>query len=108
MSDYLELPAPIGFETRPQTGVSLFWLAVFIAILITEIAAISLIFKHPKLGVKFAYAAAILNIFQIIADQLHLMQPEVAPFGYSLLEYSVGIVAIVLIYFAWNVNQKAN
>ena len=96
----LEFPSPIGFETRPQDNVSMLWLVFFLVILITEIVAIPLIFKRPLLGAKFAISAAILNIVQIFADQLHLMQPEVASFGYTLLEYSVGIVALALIYFA--------
>jgi hypothetical protein len=104
-----EFPPPIGFETRPQGGVSPFWLVLFLAILVTEIATIPLIFKRPKLGAKLAIVAAVLNILQICADQLHLMQPEVAPFGYLMLEYSVGLFALALAYFAWNVHQdKAN
>lgn len=101
----LEFPSPIGFETRPQGDVSMFWLVYFLLILVTEIATIPLIFKLPKLGVKFAIVASVLNILQIFADQLHLMQPEVAPLAYSLLEYSVGVVALALIYFARNVNR---
>src|SRR6266508_4644959 len=75
----LEFPPPIGFETRPQTDVSIFWLFFFLAILITEIAAIPLIIKRPGLGRKFGIVAGTLNIVQAIADQAHLMQPEVAP-----------------------------
>ncbi|MPM46144.1 hypothetical protein SDC9_92842 [bioreactor metagenome] len=37
-------------------------------------------------------------VFQIIADQLHLMQPEIATFAYTLPEYPVGIFASALIY----------
>lgn len=102
----LEFPAPIGFETRPQTGVSPLWLIFFLAILVSEIAAIPLTFKKPQLGAKFAICAGVLNILQIFADQLHLMQPEVAPLGYSLLEYSVGVVSLALIGFAWVVRRK--
>lgn len=101
----LEFPPPIGFETRPQDNVSMLWLILFLAILITEIVAIPLIFKRPSLGTKFAISAGILNIIQIFADQLHLMQPEIAPLGYTLLEYLVGVVALVLIYFAWKIHQ---
>jgi hypothetical protein len=96
----LEFPAPIGFETRPQGNVSLFWLLFFLTILITEIATIPLIFKLPKLGAIFGLVAAILNILQVIADQIHLMQPEVAPLEYTLLEYSVVLFSLVLIYFS--------
>lgn len=102
----LELPAPIGIETRPQNDVSLFWLMLFLVILISEIAAALLIFKKPKIGANLAIIAGVLNIFQIIADQLHLMQPEVAPFVYTLLEYSVGVFALALIYFAWKVKSN--
>lgn len=100
----LEFPAPIGFETRPQDNVSILWLIFFLVILITEITAIPLIFKRPTLGAKFAIVAAILNILQIFADQLHLMQPEVASLNYTLLEYSVGIFSLLLLYFAWKVH----
>lgn len=103
----LEFPSPIGFETRPQNGVSPLWLILFLAILVTEITAIPLIFKRPKLGFNLAICAGVLNILQIFADQLHLMQPEIAPLGYSLLEYSVGAVSLILIYIAWKeIRQK--
>jgi hypothetical protein len=102
----LEFPPPIGFETRPQGDVSTFWLVFFLAVLVTEIATIPLIFKRPKLGFKFAVVAAVLNILQIFADQLHLMQPEVAPLAYILLEYSVGMFVLALIYFAWSVKSN--
>jgi len=92
-----ELPAPVGFETRPQNNVSLGWLLFFLTIVVTEIATILLIFKKPKLGSIFGIIVGLLNIFQVIADQLHLLQPEVAPLGYTLLEYSVALVSIVLI-----------
>lgn len=101
----LEFPAPIGFETRPQDNVSMGWLLFFLTIVITEIATIPLILKKPILGIKFGIAAGILNILQVIADQLHLMQPEVAPLGYSLLEYSVAIVSLILIYFSLKVSK---
>jgi hypothetical protein len=101
----LEFPPPIGFETRPQNDVSLFWLVLFLIILVTEIATIPLIFKRPKLGANFGLVAAILNILQVVADQTHLMQPEVAPLGYSLLEGTVVIASLVLIYFSWKVRQ---
>jgi cytochrome bd-type quinol oxidase subunit 2 len=85
----LEFPAPLGFETRPQSEVSIVWLVLFLVILVIEIAAAILIIKKPEIGANFAIVAAVLNIIQIIADQLHLMQPEVAPLAYTLLEYSV-------------------
>ncbi len=96
----LEFPAPIGFETRPQNNVSMGWLFFFLTIVITEIATILLILKKPKLGWKFGVTAGALNILQVIADQLHFMQPEVAPLGYLLLEGSMVIVSLVLIYFS--------
>lgn len=96
----LEFPAPIGFETRPQDNVSLGWLFFFLTIVVTEIATIPLILKKPKLGSIFGIIAGSLNILQVIADQLHLMQPEVAPFGYTLLEYSVAFISVVLIYIS--------
>ena len=96
----LEFPSPIGFETRPQDNVSLFWLFFFLIILITEIVTIPLIYKRPLLGMKFGIAAATFNILQVIADQTHLMQPEVALLGYSILEGMVVITSLVLIYFS--------
>lgn len=99
----LEFPAPIGFETRPQSGVSLFWLVFFVIIAITELATIPLIFKKPIVGAWLGVLAGFLNILQVIADQAHLMQPERAPFGYTLLEYTVSIASLVLIYFSWSI-----
>jgi hypothetical protein len=99
----LEFPAPVGFETRSQTGVSIFWLFFFLVILITEIAAIPLIYKRPVLGKKFGIVAATFNILQVIADQMHLMQPEVATLGYSALEGIVLLASIILIYFSLKV-----
>lgn len=103
----LEFPAPIGFETRPQSGVSVYWLFFFLGILVTEIAAIPLILKRPLLGAKFADAAAVLNILQVIADQMHLMQPEVATLGYTLLEVTVAVLSLVLIYFSRHIHRTA-
>ena len=102
----LEFPSPIGFETRPQGDVSMFWLLFFLIILVTEIAAIPLILAKPTLGRWFGVIAAILNILQVIADQLHLIQPEVAPFNYSLLEYAVALASIALVYFSLKVHQQ--
>jgi len=102
----LEFPAPIGFETRPQTNVSPLWLLFFLIIVITEIAAIPLILKRPSLGRKFGIVAGTLNILQVIADQAHLLQPEVAPLGYSLLEGLAVIASLVLIYFCLKLENK--
>lgn len=104
----LEFPAPIGFETRSQTNVSHLWLVLFLTILVTEITTLILIFKRSKLGAKFGLVAAVLNILQVIADQAHLMQPQVASLGYSLLEGSVAVVSIALIYLAWNVYTEVD
>ncbi|MFA5841605.1 MAG: hypothetical protein WC835_01415 [Candidatus Paceibacterota bacterium] len=101
----LEFPPPIGFETRPQDNVSLAWLAYFFVILATQIAAISLILKYPKTGAYLAMTAAILNIFFVIADQVHLLQPEAATPLYSAIE-GVGVIAsLVIFYFAWEVRR---
>jgi hypothetical protein len=96
----------IGVETRPQTNVSPLWGLFFLIILITEIAAIPLIFRRPSLGRKFGIIAGILNILQVIADQIHLLQPEVAPLGYSLLEGLVVIASLVLIYFCLKLENR--
>lgn len=104
----LEFPQPIGFETRPQDNVSMLWLVLFLAIVVAEVVAMRLIFTRSKLGAKFAIGAGVLNILQIAADQLHLMQPEVAPLGYALLEYSVGAVSLLLIYFAWKIHTSVS
>ena len=102
----LEFPPPIGFETRPQANVSIAWLILFLVILIAEVATIPLVFKRPQLGAKFAIVAGSLNLLQIVADQLHLMQPEIAPLAYSLLEYSVGVFSLALIFLAWNLMRS--
>jgi len=102
----LEFPPPLGFETRPQDDVSPLWLVLFLAILVSEVAAMILIFKRPRLGARCAVAAGCLNLLQIAADQLHLMQPEVAPLGYTILEYAVGLCSVLLIYLAWQVWQS--
>ena len=96
----LEFPPPVGFETRPQSDVSPFWLLFFIAILVVEIAAMPLIFRRARLGAELGILASVLNILQVIADQAHLMQPEVAPLSYSMLEGSVVIASAALAYFA--------
>jgi hypothetical protein len=103
----LEFPPPIGFETRPQSNVSVFWLAFFIVILIVEIATIPVIYRRPSVGAGLGILAAILNILQVFADQAHLMQPEVAPFGYSILEGMVVIASLALAYFLWAARQAA-
>ena len=100
---FLEFPAPLGFETRSQGNVSRGWLLLFLAIVISEITAMIAVFRRPGTGARLAMVAASLNIFQIVADQTHMIQPEVASLGYSLLEYSVGLVSLGLIYFAWKV-----
>lgn len=102
----LEFPAPIGFETRPQGNVPLGWLYFFLTIVVIEIATIPLIFKKPKLGSIFGIMAGLLNILQVIADQLHLLQPEVAPLGYTLLEYSVALVSVALIYLSFKIYKE--
>ena len=103
----LEFPPPLGFETRPQSNVSIFWLAFFIIILIVEIATIPVIYRRPSVGAGLGILAAILNILQVFADQAHLMQPEVAPFGYSILEGMVVIASLALAYFSWAARQAA-
>ncbi|MFH0890582.1 MAG: hypothetical protein V1856_00940 [Candidatus Liptonbacteria bacterium] len=102
----LEFPAPIGFEVRPQDNVSVWWLALFLSILVSEISAIALIYKCPNLGARLGILAAILNILQIIADQMHFMQPEIAPFGYLLLEDAVGVASLFLGYCSWRILKQ--
>jgi hypothetical protein len=87
--------------------VSFLWLAFFLVIPIVEVATIPLIYRRPGVGGKLGILAAIFNILQVIADQAHLMQPEVAPFGYSVLEGMVVIAAISLAYFSWTVSRLA-
>src|SRR5579875_636478 len=97
----LEFPPPIGFETRPQSNVSPFWFVFFISILIIEIATIPMIYQRPRMGARLGILAAVLNIVQVIADQAHLMQPEVIPFWYSVLEGTVVLASLALAYFSW-------
>lgn len=99
----LELPPPIGFETRPQTDVSPLWLAFFLVLLIVEIATIPMVYRNPIIGGGLGILAAILNILQVVADQTQMMQPEVAPLGYSILEAMVASASLALAYFSWNV-----
>ena len=101
----LEFPPPLGFETRPQANVSVFWLAFFIVILIVEIATVPMIYRRPSVGGGFGILAAILNILQVLADPADLMQPEVATFGYSVLDVIVVIASLGLAYFSWTVRQ---
>lgn len=103
----LEFPPPIGFETRPQSDVSSFWLVFFLIILLVEIATIPMTYKRQSIGSGLGIFAAILNILQVIADQAHLMQPEVAPLGYSLLEGMVVIASVALVYFSWSALKSA-
>jgi hypothetical protein len=103
----LGFPPPVGFEPRPQSNVSFFWLAFFIVTLIVEIATIPVIYRSPSVGGGLGILAAILNILQVFADQAHLMQPEVAPFGYSILEGMVVIASLALAYFSWAARQAA-
>ena len=102
----LEFPPPIGFETRPQSGVSPFWLMLFIVILVVEIAAILMIYRRPKLGADLGILGAVLNILQVLADQAHLMQPEVPPLDYSVLEGMVVVASLALAYFAWRIHES--
>jgi len=103
----LEFPPPLGFETRLQFNVSIFWLAFFIVILIVEITTIPVIYRRPGVGGGLGILAAILNISQVLADQAHLMQPEVASFGYSVLEGMVVVASVALAYFSWAARQAA-
>lgn len=93
----------MGFETRSQSNVSRGWLVLFFAIVFCEIVALIRVHRHAKMAARLAIVAAVLNIFQIIADQTHMMQPQVASRGYSLLEYAVGLVSLGLIYFSLGV-----
>jgi hypothetical protein len=98
---------PIGIETRPQSNVSLIWLAYFVVVLVVEIATIPLIYRRPRLAGVVGILAAILNILFVVADQVHLLQPEVAPFNYSVLQGITVITSIVLVYFSWTVSQSS-
>jgi hypothetical protein len=97
----LEFPPPIGFETRPQSDVASYWLAFFVIILVVEIVTIPMVYRRPVIGGGLGILAAILNILQVIADQTHLLQPEVAPWGYSVLEDLVVLASLALAYFSW-------
>jgi hypothetical protein len=101
----LELPAPVGFETRPQDHVSPVWLLLFLAILVSELAAAILINRRPRSAAVLAMAAAVLNLAQVVADQLHLLQPESAPPGYTALELAVAALSLFLLGCSWTVWQ---
>ncbi|MHB1261016.1 MAG: hypothetical protein ACYC2H_04795 [Thermoplasmatota archaeon] len=99
----LQFPPPIGFESRPQDDVSLMWLGLFGVILVSELATGALIHARPRVGAALGLAAAVLNVLQVIADQAHLMQPEVAPLAYRLLEDLVALLAVALGLLCWRV-----
>ena len=102
----LEFPSPFGLETRPQSNVSPMWFILFIAILALEVAVIPLIYKRPRAGAEIGLLVAALNVLQVVADQAHLMQPEVASLGYFLLEIAVLIASVFLAYFSWLVVES--
>lgn len=103
----LEFPAPIGFETRAQDGVSKLWLLLFFAIVLSESVAMIQIFKRPRFGALLAICAGVLNLLQILADLTHMMQPESAPWSYVALELSVGLLSLFLIYFSREVLRSS-
>ena len=100
---FLGFPPPIGIETRPQSNVSLIWLAYFVVVLIVEIVAIPIIYRCPSVGRGLGIIAAILNILFVMADQAYLLQPEVAPLNYSVLQSMTVITSLALAYFSWAV-----
>jgi len=85
----------VGIETRPQSNVSLVWLAYFFVVLISEIATIPIIYKRSNLWGVIGILAAILNILFIVADQAHLLQ-LCAPLSYSILQSIIVIGSILL------------
>jgi hypothetical protein len=97
----LELPPPVGLETRPQDNVSPAWLLLFLAILASELTAAILVHRRPRPAALLAMAAAVLNLMQVAADQLHLLQPEAAPPGYTALELAVAALSLVLFGCGW-------
>ncbi len=103
----LELPPLIGFETRPQADVAAYWGLFFVVVLVVEISTIPIIYIRPSVGGGLGILAAVLNILLALADQAHLLQPEVAPFGYSVLEGMAVITSLALAYFSWAVRRPA-
>lgn len=104
---FLGFPPPVGIETRPQSHVSLNWLVYFVVVLIVEIAAIPMIYRRPSVGGVLGILAAIFNILFVLADQAHLLQPEVAPLSYSILQSMTVVASLALAYFSWVVRQTA-
>ena len=100
---FLGFPPPIGIETRPQSNVSLIWLAYFVIVLTVEIVTIPIIYRRPSVGRGLGIIAAILNILFVMADQAYLLQPEVAPLNYSVLQSMTVITSLALAYFSWAV-----
>ncbi len=103
----LEFPPPLGFETRPQSGVSLFRLGYFLVVLVVEVATIPMIYRRPSVGVGLGILAAILNILFVLADQALVIQPQAPTFSYSVLEGVVVIASLALAYFSRAVRQSA-
>lgn len=103
----LGFPPPLGFETRSQSDVSAFWLLPFVVTWILEILTIPMIFKRPALGGLLGIVSAMLSILGVLADQAHLIQPEVAPFNYSILQGIIVITSLALVYFSLRLRQQA-
>jgi hypothetical protein len=104
----LGFPPPLGLETRPQSDVSIFWLLPFVVTWILEILTLPMIFKRPAVGGLLGIVSAILSILGVVADQAHLIQPEVAPFNYSILQGIIVITSLALVYFSWRLRQTAH
>ena len=104
----LEFPAPIGFETRPQDNVSVLWLVPFIVLWVLEIITLFVVKKYIRLAAKFGIAITLLNIWAVIADQLHLFQLEVPTLIYTALEGLGVLFSLALAYFSFLVlkNKK--
>ena len=101
---FLGFPPPVGIETRPQSNVSLVWLVYFFVVMIIEIGTIPMIYRHPSIG---GVTGIIAGAVKVVADQSHLLQPEIAPFSYSILQSMIVIASVALAYFSWVVYQNS-
>jgi hypothetical protein len=102
--NFFGFPPPVGIETRPQSNVSLVWLAYFFVVLIIEITTIPSHIQRSSLGGVIGILTAILYILFVVADQARLLQPEVVtPLSYSILQSVIVIGSITFAYFSWAV-----
>lgn len=98
--NFFGFPPPVGIETRPQSNVSLVWLAYFFVVLIIEITTIPYHIQRSCLGGVIGILTAILYILFVVSDHGRLLQPEVvAPQIFNPTEYYRNRIYYFCIFF---------